>query len=112
MPIVTITPVKESGTLVQSIDLATRVESAGTATDLIEHVLDAFAASSSSQGFNSGLGNIISQVSATATSDPSYTLWWVDGPLSNGSPVPVMDGWAIATCSDTLNLAKQANVQA
>ena len=112
LPIVTITPLTESGTLVQSIDLATRVESAGTATDLIEHVLDAFAASSSSQGFNSGFGNIISQMSATATSDPSYTLWWVNGPLSNGSPVQVMDGWASVTGSETLNLGDLGNVQA
>ena len=112
LPIVSITPVTESGTLVQSIHLATRVESAGTATDLIEHVLDALAASSSSQGFNSGLGNIISQMSASATSDPSYTLWWVNGPLSNGSPVQVMDGWASVTGSETLNLGDLGNVQA
>ena len=112
LPLVTITPVTESGTLVQSIDLATRVESAGTATDLIEHVLDAFAASSNSQGFNSGFGNIISQMSATANSDPSYTLWWVNGPLSNGSPVQVMDGWASVTGSETLNLGDLGNVQA
>ena len=112
LPLVTITPVTESGTLVQSIDLATRVESAGTATDLIEHVLDAFAASSSSQGFNSGFGNIISQMSATATSDPSYTLWWVNGPLSSGSPVQVMDGWASVTGSETLNLGDLGSVQA
>jgi plastocyanin len=112
LPGLTITPVTESGTLVQSIDLATRAESAGTATDLIEHVIDAFAASSSSQGFNSGFGNIISQMSATATSDPSYTLWWVNGPLSNGSPVQVMDGWASVTGSETLNLGSLGNVQA
>src|SRR5439155_1166952 len=90
LPGLTITPVTESGTLVQSIDLATRVESAGTATDLIEHLLDAYAsASSGSYGYNSGFGNIISQMSATATSDPSYTPWWVNGPLSNGSTVQV-----------------------
>lgn len=110
LPIVSITPVTESGTLVQSIDLATRVESAGTATDLIEHLLDAF--SSSSQGFNSGFGNVILQMSATATSDPSYALWWVNGPLSNGSPVQVMDGWASVTGSETLNLGSLGNVQA
>jgi len=109
--IVSITPVTESGTLVQSIDLATRVESAGTATDLIEHLLDAFAASSSSQGFNPGFGNIISQMSASATSDPSYTSWWVNGPLSNGSAVQVMDGWASVTGSETLNLGNLGNVQ-
>src|SRR5438132_13024970 len=75
LPGLTITPVTESGTLVQSIDLATRVESAGTATDLIEHVLDAYAsASSGSYGYNSGSGNIISQTSATAPSDPPYPL--------------------------------------
>ncbi len=111
-PIVSITPVTESGTFVQSIDLATRVESAGTATDLVEHVLDAFAASSSSQGFNSGFGNIISQMSATATSDPSYALWWVNGPLSNGSPVQVMDGWASVTGIETVDLGSLGNVQA
>lgn len=112
LPGLTITPVTESGTLVQSIDLATRVESAGTATDLIEHLLDAYAsASSGSYGYNSGFGNIISQMSATATSDPSYTLWWVNGPLSNGSPVQVMDGWASVTGSETLNLGDLGNVQ-
>jgi plastocyanin len=113
LPGLTITPVTESGTLVQSIDLATRVESAGTATDLIEHLLDAYAsASSGSYGYNSGFGNIISQMSASATSDPSYTLWWVSGPLSNGSPVQVMDGWASVTGSETLNLGDLGNVQA
>ena len=113
LPGLTITPVTESGTLVQSIDLATRVESAGTATDLIEHLLNAYAsASSGSYGYNSGFGNIISQMSASATSDPSYTLWWVNGPLSNGSPVQVMDGWASVTGSETLNLGDVGNVQA
>lgn len=113
LPGVTITPVTESGTLVQSIDLASRVESAGTATDLIEHLLNAYAAASSgSFGYNSGFGNIISQMSASASSDPSYTLWWVNGPLSNGSPVQVMDGWASVTGSETLNLGSLGNVQA
>jgi plastocyanin len=113
LPLVAITPLTESGTLVQSIDLATRVESSGTATDLIEHLLDAYAAASSgSYGYNSGFGNIISQMSASATSDPSYTLWWVNGPLSNGSPVQVMDGWASVTGSETLNLGDIGNVQA
>ncbi len=113
LPGITITPVTESGSLVQSIDLSTRVESAGTATDLIEHLLDAYAsASSGSYGYNSGFGNIISQMSASATSDPSYTLWWVNGPLSNGSPVQVMDGWASVTGSENLNLGSLGNVQA
>ncbi len=110
LPLITITPVTESGTFVQSIDLATRVESAGTATDLIEHVLDSFAAASS--GSNSGFGNVISQMSATTSSDPSYTLWWVNGPLSIGSPVQVMDGWASVTGSETLDLGTLGNVQA
>src|SRR4029077_14325988 len=113
LPGLTITPVTESGTLAQSIDLVTRVESAGTATDLIEHLLDAYASAySGSYGHNSRVGNIISQMSATATSDPSYTLWWVNGPLSNGSPVQVMDGWASVTGSETLNLGDLGNVQA
>lgn len=113
LPGLTITPVTESGTLVQSIDLASRVESAGTATDMIEHILDAYASvSSGSYGSNSAFGNIISQMSASATSDPSYTLWWVNGPLSSGSPVQVMDGWASVTGSETLNLGDLGSVQA
>jgi hypothetical protein len=113
LPQITITPVTESGTLVQSIDLATRVESAGTATDLIEHIVDAFAAASSSPyGSNSGLGNIISQMSASASSDPSYTIWWVNGPLTNGSPVQVMDGWASVTGSENLDLGSLGTVSA
>ncbi len=113
LPGLTVTPVTESGSLVQSIDLGTRVESAGTATDLIEHLLTTYAAASSgSYGYSSGFGNIISQMSATASSDPSYTLWWVNGPLSNGSPVQVMDGWASVTGSENLNLGSLGNVQA
>src|SRR6266705_6512743 len=113
LPGLTITPVTESGTLVQSNDLATRVESAGTSTVMSEHLLDAYASAfSGSYGYNSGFGNIISQMSATATSDPSYTLWWVNGPLSNGSPVQVMDGWASVTGSESLNLGSLGNVPA
>src|SRR5437016_14315311 len=51
-------------------------------------------------------------MSATATSDPSYTLWWVNGPLSNGSPVQVMDVWASVTGSENLNLGSLGNVPA
>src|SRR5207247_1507239 len=103
LPGLTITPVTESGTLVQSIDLSTRVESAGTATDLVEHVLTGLSAASSGSSL-SGAGNVWSQMVASTSSDPSYTPWWVNGPLSNGAALQVNDGWASVTGSETLNL--------
>ena len=105
------TPVTESGTLVQSIDLSTRVESAGTATDLVEHVLTALAAASSGSSF-AGAGNVWSQMVASTSSDPSYTSWWVNGPLSNGAALQVDDGWASVTGSETLNLGSLGTVSA
>lgn len=105
------TPVTESGTLVQSIDLSTRVESAGTATDLVEHVLTGLSAASSGSSL-SGAGNVWSQMLASTSSDPSYTSWWVNGPLSNGAALQVNDGWASVTGSETLNLGSLGTVSA
>jgi len=105
------TPVTESGTLVQSIDLSTRVESAGTATDLVEHVLTGLSAASSGSSF-SGAGNVWSQMVASTSSDPSYTPWWVNGPLSSGTALQVMDGWASVTGSETLGFGNLGIVQA
>jgi plastocyanin len=105
------TPITESGTLVQSIDLSTRVESAGTATDLIEHVLTGLSAASSGSSF-SGAGNVWSQMLASTSSDPSYTFWWVNGPLSSGTALQVMDGWASVTGSENLDLGSLGTVSA
>ena len=105
------TPVTESGTLVQSIDLSTRVESAGTATDLVEHVLTGLSAASSGSSL-SGAGNVWSQMLASTSSDPSYTSWWVNGPLSSGAALQVNDGWASVTGSETLNLGSLGTVSA
>src|SRR5205814_10717591 len=80
---------------------------------LSAHMLDAYAsACAGSYGHNSGVRTIMPPVSATATYDPSHTLWWVNGPVSNGSPVQVMDGWASVTGSENLNLGGLGNVQA
>ena len=105
------TPVTESGTLVQSIDLSTRVESAGTATDLVEHVLTGLSAASSGSSL-SGAGNVWLQMLASTSSDPSYTSWWVNGPLSSGAALQVDDGWSSVTGSETLNLGNQGTVSA
>jgi len=104
-------PVTESGTLVQSIDLSTRVESAGTATDLIEHVLTGLAATTSGSSL-SGAGNVWSQMIASTSSDPSYTFWWVNGPLSTGTALQVMDGWASVTGSESFNAGSLGTVSA
>lgn len=38
------------------------------------------------------------------TNQPVYTEWWVNGPLSNGSPVQILQGWSSVTGSENLDL--------
>jgi hypothetical protein len=47
----------------------------------------------------------IEQALATNSNDPYYTEWWVNGPLSNGSPVQILNGWASVTGSEDLSIS-------
>jgi hypothetical protein len=106
---VSFTPVTETGSFSQSIDLATRVESAGTATsvilDVIQKMLAYYPGYSGyyGYGYSSGLGQLLSSQKEV------YTFWWVNGPLSNGQPVQVLTGYASVMGSETVNLGPGNN---
>src|SRR2546428_8971431 len=105
---VSFTPVTEIGSFSQSIDLSTRVESAGTATSVILGVLQKMLAYypgyyGYGYGYSPGLGQLLSSQKEV------YTFWWVNGPLSNGQPVEILTGYASVVGSETVNLGPGNN---
>lgn len=129
LPGVTFTPVTEQGSFEQKITLATRVESPGTAPSLILSLLRSippiysappiygtrtaqvytgslpptFANSTSTASVGGSMFSGIMPVLLSSNSDP-VTMWWVDGPLSLGSPVQILTGSSSVTGSESLNL--------
>ena len=99
--VVQLSPVSETGSFEQSINLSTREESAGTATALIKTVLEEYATAISRI---SSYGQY-SQLSYLNLPDkPMYTTWWVDGPLKNGSPVEILTGYSSVRGSEIVSL--------
>ncbi len=95
---ISFTPVTESGSIEQSVNLSIRVESPGTASSLVMTVLSTYL-----QGILRGYGGYQLPVGDPST-EPSYTQWWVSGPLANGSPVQILQGWSSVTGSSGLDL--------
>lgn len=96
------TPATESGSFSQSIDLSTRVESAGTATSailgILEKMLSYYPGYYGYYGYPSSLAQLLS------SQKERYTFWWVNGPLTNGQPVELLTGYASVVGSETVNL--------
>jgi plastocyanin len=118
LPGVTFTPLVEQGSLPQTVNLATRVESPGTATSIIQKLLSSIPyyylgtpvyATGPRLATTAPL-SIVSTMLGRATgsiSDPNspvYTAWWVNGPLALGSPVQILTGWSSVTGDETLSL--------
>ncbi len=101
------TPVTETGSFSQSIDLSTRVQSAGTATSvilgIIQKMLAYYPPYYGYYGYPSALGQLLSSQKEV------YTFWWVNGPLTNGQPVEILTGYASITGSETVNLGAGNN---
>ena len=96
-----ISPVSETGSFEQSINLSTREESAGTATALIRAVLEEYATALSRTSYY----GYYSQLSSLNLPDtPLYTIWWVNGPLKNGSPVELLNGYSSVLGSEAVSL--------
>ena len=95
---ISFTPVTESGSFEQSINLSTRVESPGTASSLVMTALSEYL-----QGISRGYGGYQLPV-GDLSAEPSYTQWWVNGPLANGSPVQILQGWSSVTGSSSIDL--------
>jgi hypothetical protein len=101
------TPATETGSFSQSIDLSTRVESAGTATSvilgIIQKMFSYYPGYYGYYGYPSALGQLLS------SQKERYTFWWVNGPLSNGQPVEILTGYASVTGSEIVNLGPGNN---
>ncbi len=103
------TPATETGSFSQSINLATRVESAGTATSVILGIIQRMLSyypgyyGYYGYGYSPGLGVLLSSQKAV------YTFWWVNGPLANGQPVQLLTGYSSVTGSETVNLGPGNN---
>ncbi len=100
----TFSPVTESGSFPQSIDLATREESPGTASALLKGIASAYLTTTSGLAGRTGSYWPTLSTMLANTSGPDYTQWWVNGPLSNGSPVQILHGWSSVTGSESLDL--------
>src|SRR5438093_12812012 len=103
------TPVTETGSFSQSIDLSTRVQSSGTATSVILGIIQKMLAyypgyyGYYGYGYSPGIGQLLSSQKEV------YTFWWVNGPLTNGQPVEILTGYASITGSETVNLGAGNN---
>jgi len=105
--LISFTPATETGSFSQSINLATRVESAGTATSailgILEKMLSYYPGYYGYYGYPSTLGQLLS------SQKERYTFWWVNGPLSNGQPVEILTGYASVTGNEIVNLGPGNN---
>ena len=103
------TPVTETGSFSQTINLATRVESAGTATSVILSIIQKMLAyypgyyGYYGYGYSPGLGQLLSSQKEV------YTFWWVNGPLTMGQPVQILTGYASVTGSEMVNVGAGSN---
>ncbi len=106
---ISFTPVTETGSFSQSVNLSTRVESPGTATSLIVTIAQRMLAYLGSTGYY--YGNGFSPALSQMLSDPKtvYTIWWVNGPLTNGQPVQVLTGYSSVVGSEIVNLGPGDN---
>jgi hypothetical protein len=102
------TPVTETGSFSQSINLATRVESAGTATSVILGIIQKmFSYYPGYYGYGYGYSPGLAQL--LSSQKEVFTFWWVNGPLANGQPVEILTGYASVTGSEMVNLGPGNN---
>lgn len=106
----------ESGLFEQSIDLGTRVESPTTIG-----LLQSLPFGLSFYGFNNGYGYGFGGYGYPGpygyypgpffNFQPVHTLWWVNGPLDNGSVVELLTGYASVTGSKAIGLGSGLGTQ-
>ncbi len=102
--LVTFTPVTESGSVEQSINLSTRVESPGTTGSFVMQAISSLVPAISQVLAGSGRYGGYQLSMRDLSSEPSYTQWWANGPLTVGSPVQILQGWSSVTGSESLDL--------
>jgi plastocyanin len=106
----------ESGVFEQSIDLGTREESP-TTLGLLQSVPFGLSFSGFNNGFGYGFGGYGYPGPYGYYSGPFYnlqpvhTVWWVNGPLVNGSVVELLTGYASVTGSKSVPLGSGLGTQ-
>ncbi len=100
LPLVSYAPLREQGSFPQSINLTTRIESPGTAAGLAVGLLGSLAKFYGGSLRSYGLGGTLGPYA----NRPDYTMWWVNGPLSLGSPVQILNGYGSVTGNESLDL--------
>lgn len=101
---VSFTPATETGSFSQSIDLATRVQSSGTATSVIlGFIKSMFNSYPGYYGYYPSLSGLLS------SQKEIYTIWWVNGPLANGQPVEILTGYSGVTGSESVTMGPSNN---
>ena len=101
--IVPVAPISESGSIQDSINLSTRAESHGTAAEVVDNFLLPFLSLGLTGSF-SGTSPLTVADSLSSRLPTIYTIWWVNGPLSNGSPVHLLIGYSSVQGDETVNL--------
>ncbi len=113
-PGVTFTPLSESGSFEEAIDLKTRQVSSGTATSILMGLLSSILRGGGIMPFG-GMSTATSQMTlirpvsdvgtgmGMSSDRPVYTQWWVNGPLNRGSPVQILMGWASVTGDESVD---------
>lgn len=93
-----LSPLEESGSFEEVVNLETRRVSSGTSTSIVGAVLEYLLAT-----YPTYAG---ARFPAFYSSDDHelYTVWWVNGPLSLGTPVELLTGMAGVTGEETLGI--------
>ena len=89
----------EAGSFEESVELATRLHESGTLTELIETLAQAYALALSSYYYRPPIFAPFQGYTPQV-----YTFWWVNGPLTDSSPVQILLGYSGVRGSETLNL--------
>jgi len=102
-----IAPVSESGSFQQSIDLATRAQALGSSAEMIDNFALPLMALLLTGSFTSTAPVALSPnpFSSLDNMPTIYTVWWVNGPLSKGSPVQLLAGYSSVQADETVNLS-------
>jgi plastocyanin len=104
----------DSGILEQSIDLGTRQESPAT-IGLLQALPFGLSFSGFYNGYGYGFGGFGNPIGYYPgpfyNFQPVHTLWWVNGPLDNGSIVELLTGYASVTGSKSIQLGSPLGLQ-
>lgn len=90
----------EAGSFEESIDLATRIHESGTLVEIIEALLNGYAAAMPPYYYPSPVFLGLQSYE----SEHIHTFWWVNGPLTESSPVLILTGYSGVRGSETLDL--------